>query len=988
MKSVKRNNPRAEKMMHLRKRRIPSAASPGHVRLADGTMDIDSTEAKIKREIAIMKKLRHPHVVRLYEVIDDRMREKIYMGAFSFLSLKCLAEENTVMEYLGGGEVKWRDDKYNPVLTVQQTRRIMRDAVLGLEYLHYQGIIHRDIKPANLLWTEDRRQVKIGDFGVSHFSYAQRLAAREGAEGGHAEGEEDVDLWDDRGLTRRAGTPSFLAPEIVWEHSDMHSACPSTSSSPGGPWSSASPSPSTLSLASTLSFPKPEITKSIDVWALGVTLYCLLFGQTPFVVAGGNGGGGGVGNEWALYKLICNSDWTPRETIGYDRQPGKLRHPPQTHASYTLLSLLDAFLKKDYKERITLEQVKKSEWLLEDLRDREGWLDMTRVGMAEVISVSGEEAGSAMSDVRFRWRWGGKLVRQVSSLFGMKGGEGQPVEKKVVKTIEPPRHAPPRRNQSAAALPPPPPTTTASTAPVIPPPKTPIKIPKGANHPSQLRSAPSSVITTIEHVHAVPRQTIEEREKEKKARFSFFPRPNQKPSISKMDKVGLSTSPGWIPSTSPPYSSSSSSRSPPPQTTTSSSSSPSSSPTTSRSPVSLSPNGRTMGPPNYPEAYAKRALDSGSHPPPSGGRFTLGFGLGLGGMRRSEEVLRGYREPKMKEGQVDAIETETDRTNGQRVSGDGSDSHLQGFRDEGLEEEDEDDDPSRRLTAARRASSWGQGDSEGYTLQYQLGHPSQATQPHGGMYAGGHGRGMGIMGLGLGGEGGGLTEVMSFTSLDQMVVDVGAGVGGAGVVPSSIGQFDSRGSVNGPRVDSLDVNGTGSKGGLPRLSTIQTGVGGSVMDTVMNVGAGGVAFGPIPIPTFEEELASPDEHEDDEEEEGDDDNDDDHTPGIGRELDIDPFRSHLTSRLMGEGLNDRPTLVRHGTFEACHPHPHTLPHTLPQRVGVSSGLASVVSRTMDEELGLDGTEETRTEESEDSEDEDDDEDEDEAVTFSPKRRGV
>ena len=38
------------------------------------------------------------------------------------------------MEYLGGGEVKWRDDASNPVLTVGQTRRIIRDALLGLEY--------------------------------------------------------------------------------------------------------------------------------------------------------------------------------------------------------------------------------------------------------------------------------------------------------------------------------------------------------------------------------------------------------------------------------------------------------------------------------------------------------------------------------------------------------------------------------------------------------------------------------------------------------------------------------------------------------------------------------------------------------------------------------------------------------------------------------------------------------------------------------------
>lgn len=38
------------------------------------------------------------------------------------------------MEYLGGGEIKWRTDNEEPTLTLSQTRRVMRDAVLGLEY--------------------------------------------------------------------------------------------------------------------------------------------------------------------------------------------------------------------------------------------------------------------------------------------------------------------------------------------------------------------------------------------------------------------------------------------------------------------------------------------------------------------------------------------------------------------------------------------------------------------------------------------------------------------------------------------------------------------------------------------------------------------------------------------------------------------------------------------------------------------------------------
>lgn len=80
MKSVKRNNPRAEQLQNLRKKRLPS--SP-HTVVAD---KLNTTEEKIRREIAIMKKLRHAHVVRLYEVIDDRIQDKIYIGASLVIS--------------------------------------------------------------------------------------------------------------------------------------------------------------------------------------------------------------------------------------------------------------------------------------------------------------------------------------------------------------------------------------------------------------------------------------------------------------------------------------------------------------------------------------------------------------------------------------------------------------------------------------------------------------------------------------------------------------------------------------------------------------------------------------------------------------------------------------------------------------------------------------------------------------------------------------
>ena len=47
------------------------------------TEQLGSTEHKIRKEIAIMKKLNHPHVVRLLEVIDDPLTDKIYMGEYA-----------------------------------------------------------------------------------------------------------------------------------------------------------------------------------------------------------------------------------------------------------------------------------------------------------------------------------------------------------------------------------------------------------------------------------------------------------------------------------------------------------------------------------------------------------------------------------------------------------------------------------------------------------------------------------------------------------------------------------------------------------------------------------------------------------------------------------------------------------------------------------------------------------------------------------------
>lgn len=71
---------------------------------------------KMEREISILKKCRHPNVVQLLEVMDNPESKKMYI----------------VLEYTCG-EIEWRQDE-KPVLSIEESRRIFRDIVNGLDY--------------------------------------------------------------------------------------------------------------------------------------------------------------------------------------------------------------------------------------------------------------------------------------------------------------------------------------------------------------------------------------------------------------------------------------------------------------------------------------------------------------------------------------------------------------------------------------------------------------------------------------------------------------------------------------------------------------------------------------------------------------------------------------------------------------------------------------------------------------------------------------
>ena len=88
-------------------------------------------------EIAVWKKLNHPNVCNLVEVINDESHDEVYL----------------VSEFIQGGMLLPDKREVEP-LEEHLAKSFCRQILLGLQYLHALGIAHRDIKPANILLTE------------------------------------------------------------------------------------------------------------------------------------------------------------------------------------------------------------------------------------------------------------------------------------------------------------------------------------------------------------------------------------------------------------------------------------------------------------------------------------------------------------------------------------------------------------------------------------------------------------------------------------------------------------------------------------------------------------------------------------------------------------------------------------------------------------------------------------------------------------------
>jgi len=150
------------------------------IRLDGGKEEAEEeTVREFRREMKIMKHLRHPNVVE-------------FLGA-------CMSEQSLCLltEYMPNGSLEdhlTRLKREGKRMRESRVVSLSLDVVKGLNWLHHKGIIHRDLKSANILLDAAGR-AKLADFGLSHV----RRRRDDSMDGHHGV----------------AGTPSYIAPEVL-----------------------------------------------------------------------------------------------------------------------------------------------------------------------------------------------------------------------------------------------------------------------------------------------------------------------------------------------------------------------------------------------------------------------------------------------------------------------------------------------------------------------------------------------------------------------------------------------------------------------------------------------------------------------------------------------------------------------------------------------------------------------------------------------------
>ncbi|XP_046708885.1 serine/threonine-protein kinase BRSK2 isoform X3 [Silurus meridionalis] len=131
----------------------------------------ESVLMKVEREIAILKLIEHPHVLKLHDVYENN--KYLYL----------------VLEHVSGGELFDYLVKKGR-LTPKEARKFFRQIISALDFCHNHSICHRDLKPENLL-LDEKNNIRIADFGMASLQVGESL------------------------LETSCGSPHYACPEVI-----------------------------------------------------------------------------------------------------------------------------------------------------------------------------------------------------------------------------------------------------------------------------------------------------------------------------------------------------------------------------------------------------------------------------------------------------------------------------------------------------------------------------------------------------------------------------------------------------------------------------------------------------------------------------------------------------------------------------------------------------------------------------------------------------
>ncbi|KAG6437680.1 hypothetical protein SASPL_102603 [Salvia splendens] len=289
-------------------------------------------QESLKSEIFILKRINHPHIIRLHDMIEEvKVAAAIAAVVFNFAYFQFGSEPGKiyiVLEYCKGGDLSMYIQQRQGKVSEATAKHFMQQLAEGLKILRDNNLIHRDLKPQNLLLSTngDNSTLKIADFGFASKEKGQLvmlifcISVNLGyitSSFALMKKSMDVLSLQPRGLAETlCGSPLYMAPEIMQLQ---------------------------------------KYDAKADLWSVGAILFQLVTGKTPFTGC----------NQIQLLQNIIKSNDLPFPPEAKDLNPycidlctKLLRRNPALHGLHWTLASLKSGLYRSF----SLPSIPKSDW--------------------------------------------------------------------------------------------------------------------------------------------------------------------------------------------------------------------------------------------------------------------------------------------------------------------------------------------------------------------------------------------------------------------------------------------------------------------------------------------------------------------------------------------------------------------------------------------------------------------------------------------------